>query len=217
MDISRAKAAAEHLVELLAPGCERLEVGGSVRRMRQFVGDLELVLVPKFENEAVIGQLSLMPPSEDDQARYAPDTVRVPVPLRLLEEHTDLLVPIKSGNAGRRRQDHEDRPDGLKMDAKVWRLWMDPPGLVVECYVATPETWGLALMVRTGSADFSRGLYARWKRLEGGQGYGRDLRWHDHDGKVIDTPEERDVFKAVQLQWLEPWEREHDVEMRGGR
>ena len=49
--------------------------------------------------------------------------------------------------------------------------------------------------MRTGSADFSQAVLARWERWTGG-GYSRDLRLHSSSGDVHPTPEEEDVFEA---------------------
>ena len=43
----RARQLAEALIADLAPGCERIEVAGSIRRRKPEVGDLEIVCVPK--------------------------------------------------------------------------------------------------------------------------------------------------------------------------
>jgi DNA polymerase/3'-5' exonuclease PolX len=42
-----ARAAAEQIVALLAPACERIEIAGSLRRECAYVGDIELVAIPK--------------------------------------------------------------------------------------------------------------------------------------------------------------------------
>ena len=44
---SIAMPEAEAIVERLAPACERLAIGGSLRRLKPFVGDIEIVFSPK--------------------------------------------------------------------------------------------------------------------------------------------------------------------------
>jgi DNA polymerase/3'-5' exonuclease PolX len=34
------------MVELLGPGCERIEVAGSIRRQKEMIGDIEIVCIP---------------------------------------------------------------------------------------------------------------------------------------------------------------------------
>ena len=47
MNLDRAKALAERIVEALRPHCERIEIAGSIRRERAEVNDIDLVLIPK--------------------------------------------------------------------------------------------------------------------------------------------------------------------------
>jgi DNA polymerase/3'-5' exonuclease PolX len=211
MEHAKANAAALQLFELLEPDCERLEIAGSLRRQRPQVGDIELVLQPKMREvidqgaQFALGETE--PPSREEPAAMES--------LRWLERDNQ-IVPIKSGTAGRRKRDH--KPSfGLAPDAMVWRFWLNDPGIVTEICVMTPAKWGLGLMVRTGSAEFVKGMYGRWKRLEGGQGYGAGGRWINAKGDEIDTPEERDVFEAAGLDWLDPTSREYSIERRSLR
>ncbi|MBA7555427.1 hypothetical protein ES705_48089 [subsurface metagenome] len=48
MELKKAKAIADELVELLRLACERLVVAGSIRRRKPDVGDIELLCIPKF-------------------------------------------------------------------------------------------------------------------------------------------------------------------------
>jgi len=47
--LDKAKALADKIVAVLAPACDRLEIAGSIRRRQQFVGDVEIVAIPKRE------------------------------------------------------------------------------------------------------------------------------------------------------------------------
>lgn len=46
---------ANYIVERLAPACERIEIGGSLRRKKAEVGDIEIVAVPKL-NYDLLGE-----------------------------------------------------------------------------------------------------------------------------------------------------------------
>jgi DNA polymerase/3'-5' exonuclease PolX len=49
---------AQELVELLRDGCARLEIAGSLRRRRPEVGDIELVAIPRVQEETdLFGQV----------------------------------------------------------------------------------------------------------------------------------------------------------------
>lgn len=50
MELEKAKAIAEELKGLLEPACEKIVVAGSIRRQKPFVGDVELLCVPIYDN-----------------------------------------------------------------------------------------------------------------------------------------------------------------------
>lgn len=47
MSLRRARAVAAEMVEALRPYCHRVEVAGSIRRGREWIGDIEIVAIPK--------------------------------------------------------------------------------------------------------------------------------------------------------------------------
>ena len=47
MELIKARAIAEELKGLLEPGCQRIEIAGSIRRQKPDVGDVELLCIPK--------------------------------------------------------------------------------------------------------------------------------------------------------------------------
>jgi DNA polymerase/3'-5' exonuclease PolX len=87
-------------------------------------------------------------------------------------------------------------------------------GVQLDLFVAQPDSGGLTLLVRTGSAAFSTALLARWKRR---QGIGRDQpgsvdgRLMTRNGRVVPTPEEETVFQLLGMQPVPP-ERRSGVE-----
>lgn len=82
----------------------------------------------------------------------------------------------------------------------------------VDLFLATPDTWGSIFTIRTGSADFSHWLVTHeprgacpWPVRFGGEGaYPGRLT---HNGRLLATPEERDVFAALGLAYIDPAER----------
>jgi DNA polymerase/3'-5' exonuclease PolX len=82
-------------------------------------------------------------------------------------------------------------------------------GLPVDLFLVKPETWGVQLALRTGSADFSHWLVTACR--QGGARPDtlliREGRVWRPDGGMLETPEERDVFAALGLAWLEPQAR----------
>lgn len=75
-------------------------------------------------------------------------------------------------------------------------------GILIDLFLATPETWGVIYTVRTGSADFSHGLFAYGNR----RGItSREARLVSLvTGKPFDTPEEHDVFNALGVRYVRP-------------
>ena len=47
MELLKARGIAEQLKELLQSSCERIEIRGSIRRLKPQVGDIELLAIPK--------------------------------------------------------------------------------------------------------------------------------------------------------------------------
>jgi DNA polymerase (family 10) len=47
LSLANGEAIAAKIISALAPMCERIEVAGSIRRRRQSVGDVDIVLLPK--------------------------------------------------------------------------------------------------------------------------------------------------------------------------
>jgi len=81
-------------------------------------------------------------------------------------------------------------------------------GVQLDLFITTPEQWGVIFMIRTGSANFSKLMVTA--RQEGGY---CPSHMHFKDGWLwsgenkLDTPEERDVFKLLGVEWVEPRNR----------
>ncbi len=48
MELQKAKEIAEKIKGLLAPACNRIVIAGSIRRQKSEVGDIELLVIPKY-------------------------------------------------------------------------------------------------------------------------------------------------------------------------
>ena len=95
-----------------------------------------------------------------------------------------------------------------KIKGDAWGKYtqrMLPEGVKLDLFRAVPENWGHILAIRTGSADFSKALAARWVK----KGYHSDggmLR--NSKGTIIPIPEEQVLFDLLALDWVDP-ERRH--------
>jgi DNA polymerase (family 10) len=111
MELKKAQMIADEVVSKLSPYCERIAVAGSIRRKKDWVRDLDLVVIPSNQGH-FLGTLY------------------------------DMGL-IKSG-AGKL----------LRVELQLGF----PAGLMLDVYIATPETWATLLLIRTGSAAHNRKL-----------------------------------------------------------
>lgn len=189
---------ADELVDTLRPHCLRIEVAGSVRRQSPLVGDLELLVVPRWGSLAG-GELGDL---------FGANLLAAEV--RRLAVLGELAV-LKPGT--RERVPWEVRDDG-----RYWRLALrlsgrGEPDFPLDVFVQSSATWGLNLVIRTGSASgpagelgFAPAVLRRWKALTGG-GRAEGAQLYDASGRLHPTPEEEDVFGALEMPAVEPWRR----------
>lgn len=178
---------AEKLVERLAPACVRIEIAGSLRRQCPYVGDIELVAIPKFVRP-VLGQtpVECWGWSELDHL------------LAKLESAKQIDI-LKGGKLrGRDRKYTQFAFVSNAGQQYTVDLFLQPD----------PATWGVNLMIRTGSQDFSRRMVT--PKAKGG--------WMPNEFNVADarvwlgpdavtTPEERTVFELWGMAYVRPEER----------
>lgn len=196
MELAAAQRAASALLGDLLDVCERVEVGGSIRRRVPQVKDIELVLIPKWGRQQISGQASFLGDNTE-----AVNLARE----RLLQmQDRGLIEVIKPGT-------RDLVPWSLSTDGRYWRLHLPDERVRVDVFVCDERTWGLNLMIRTGSgvgpdgrpeSGFAPAMLSRWKVISGGRSEGAMLR--DKHGGIVETPEERDVFDAIRVRWVEP-------------
>ena len=190
MLFSTAHAIAAELVAGFAPNCERVEIAGSLRRKRPEIKDIEIIAIPKFVEDPAHAPLVL----------FASDAL--PAPRNALydaiRKHADIRW-IKPGTP-----DIVDWP--IQPNGKYWRGFVQPAGIKLDLFLTTPDAWGAVFLIRTGSAQFSQAVatYA----IRRGMGL-RATGVVDAAGQLIPTPEERDVFAALAIPWIDPSDR-HD-------
>ena len=179
--LAEARHTAGQIYGQLDPSCVRLSIAGSIRRGRPDIGDIELVAVPRF-----------------------------------LEEPSDLWGGTRQvsllANA-LAREEREQVLERISGGDRYVKLRHVRSGMQVDLFITTPEQWGLILLIRTGPADYSqwlvtearrRGLHVAGGRLHNGSGLpGRT----DCSCQVIPTPDERDVYTALALPYVEPADR----------
>ncbi len=99
----------------------------------------------------------------------------------------------------------------LKLNGHKQKKIILPDGLGVDLFIVTPPAeWGVILMLRTGSADFSHrlatpkqfgGFLPSFLKMKDGAFV------HVRTGEVQSTPTEREVFKLLGMKFIPPEER----------
>lgn len=98
---------------------------------------------------------------------------------------------------------------GNNPNGRYYQLMLDD-SMQLDLFLADEDNYGLILLIRTGSSEFSASMLARWKRV---QGIGPDQRGSvngrlvTRDGVVIPTPTEAAVFAACRVPFIPPHER----------
>lgn len=192
--LAEALIHAHELARRMAPACERLEIAGSIRRAAPEVGDIELVVIPRWREVEAPGPRPLFgPPAlerRNDLVALLRDLIGEGA-LTALKMSTSDEVVVPAAD--------------LRDDAKAMKF-RHRSGMQVDLFICTPETWGLNFFIRTGPGDFGRRALAHWKRITGG-GYADEAQLYNAAGKLVPTPEEADVFSALKVGWIEPARR----------
>jgi DNA polymerase/3'-5' exonuclease PolX len=185
-----AVAIARAFVDALDGCYTELKVAGSLRRRLAYVGDVEIVCVPRLE--ALEGGLF------GDAITHRN---RLEDRLQALLEH-DEITQRKDTNGATRW--------GPTLKFLTFQ------GARIDLFCPSAERFGWILLLRTGPAAFSRQLVVRrgQRTKDGRPGLlparllPRDgwLTWRV-SGERIATPTEQHAFDALDLPYVEPWER----------
>lgn len=201
-------ARARELVDLLRPACEQIEIAGSLRRNESGstahrVGDIEIVCLPKTSEQTLPAQLNMFDTAAP-QAREQRISQLDPLLDSLIERgilHRDYPYGGRKGKWGNR----------FKM---LWTKWaVDANGekityvVQVDLFIVLPPSqWGAQFLIRTGPRDFNQALmgYINWytpfKQKDG-------QLVDAQTGSIVDTPTERDYFRALGLPFIAPHRR----------
>ena len=94
-----------------------------------------------------------------------------------------------------------------KRGEKYTQVVIDAPGaglVQVDLFMtADPAKWGMLYFIRTGCANFSKRAVEHWTKITRG-GHSEGLLLTYPDGTVYPTPEEADVFRALDCPFIPP-------------
>jgi len=192
MDLEHARQLAVALSLALEPGCERINVAGSVRREKPEPHDLEIVAIPRIERVSTGNLFGEMSELEVDHFEPALNAV--------LEAGLWEFDPVLKRNGPRYKRLREVRT-----------------GMCCDVFLATYAGWGGAMVIRTGPADFSHDLVtlALRQRKHVADGYLVHGHMKSENGcpkgsscpLIIPTLDELAFFGALGLPWCEPKDR----------
>jgi DNA polymerase/3'-5' exonuclease PolX len=178
--LEHARLLADEVVALLEPYAQRIVVAGSIRRRRADVGDVEIVAIPRHG----VVQADLFAPGEGLNRDLLGARC-----VELLAEGVLAHRPDVNGH----------NAFGAKFKRLLYR------GVPLDLFSPDAATWGVVLAIRTGPAEFSHrlvtprrqgGLLPDWLRVAEGR------IWRATT--PLETPEEENVFEAINLPFIPP-------------
>ncbi len=179
MTLAKARALAEKIAAELAPGCARCEIAGSVRRQCPQVHDLEIVCIPRFQEDLFGG---------------AAGSYLDPILERLVI--AGRLERIKGGSKYK-----QYLVPGAKVCLDLFLV--TPETWAIQYLIRTGSHQFSKQAVQTRDAltpDGRPGLLPPgWHVAEG-------LLWKD-DGELVPLVEEQDFFAAIGLEFVPPESR----------
>jgi len=199
MKLELLQPIAQTLIDQLSSACVRIEIAGGVRRGKAEPHDLELVALPATGEYTVPNLFG-----------------------EIIERHTinlleDALVTLLQAGAW------DFDPDVKRNGPKYKRLRHVATGACCDLFITDRRRWGYTFTVRTGPKDFSKALvkhaHRRGMFFKDGLLHQHAPSFDEHGDvkpclagekclKIIETPEERDVFDALGLPWIDPGKRD---------
>lgn len=178
MQLEDAQVLADIVRHALEPFCERVAAAGSIRRLKAEVNDVDIVALPKVVSQP--GPLGgTVKFSETDVFRFLlPKAVK--------------KVGFTCEACGQELLRFNRLEDGFQVDV----------------YRARAETWGVILLVRTGSKEHNVKLCSlarsKWLKLSACEG----VVTQEGFGRIVASRTEEEVFAALGLGFVEPKDRE---------
>jgi DNA polymerase (family 10) len=166
LDRTEIEPLALKIIRAIEPYSAKAEVAGSIRRQKDTVNDIDIVVEPKPHS-----WIKLL-----KEIRRKFDAVTEKQGAKL----ATLYVPFVS----KQRQGY----------------------VQVDLYRATKRTWGILLLIRTGSAKHNIYLASLAIRKGYRLAYSKGLL--DEKGEVVASKTEREVFQALGLDYIQPQDRE---------
>lgn len=191
MNLPTAQRYAEHLKTWIAPLCSRVEIAGSVRRLRPVCNDVDLVCIPKLEAATtdLLGEETEPPKSllRDFLMRYVAEKIKLP---------DGQAAWFRSSMSGHRND---------FVGPETVNFLLQLPRCELDVFAANEATFATRFLIRTGSKEHNIWIAQRAQRL-GGRLDPQSGLWM---GDVHHQPKSEEEFYAViDLPFIPPAERE---------
>lgn len=182
-----AMQVAAYLSTSLGLSCERVEIAGSLRRRKEKVGDIELLIIPRI-----------------DQRRNAESIFEESIDHNCADER--LRAMLESGELAKR----VGAKGGTSWGAENKLGVHVESGIPVDIFTASAMTWANLLVCRTGGmanniAIASNARARGWKWNPYNVGFTRLTG--PSRGTVKPMYTEREIFAFAGMKYQEPWER----------
>jgi len=186
MNYKQAYTFTAWILEYIRPACEKAEIGGSLRRMKEDVHDAEIVCKPS----------TAIPRVEFGQKIYKTLLDRVLDNL----EFDGALHKIKGADKMKQYRTGRWQEFGYEppLNPFMLELWICTP----------PASWGVLYMIRTGPAEFSR--YMVTQKSKGGA---LPNEYHVDQGAIwkeqerVEIPDEQTYFDLCGMKYIAPEKR----------
>lgn len=185
------------VIEILKPGCIRIEVKGSICRASPNVNDIEILAIP---------DLTPLPLPRAEIGK--------PMPIIHKTKVDEIVYCMKKKSEG------GNEPWTLeKSGDKYKRFYVRDHKISVDLFLVTPPAqWGVQSVIRTGPSDFSHWMVTRESQggalpdayiVEGGCVGQRVVGSKGGFARMgeFSMPEEVDFFKLCGMEWIEPRRR----------
>lgn len=191
--LDEATDRALEVIDLLAPYATRITIGGSIRRGKASVGDMEIICQSDVQ-DLPVGRKGFIKVPKTPAISWICE--------RLNEEGVfDKRLNINGKPIAWAKERYK---------AAVYK------GIALDIFIVTPpRQWGVIHLIRTGPGDANEVLVTQQGRrtTQGDTGIlPAHLKFEDgqlwQNGTVLETPEESDVFKALLFPYIPPPNRD---------
>jgi DNA polymerase/3'-5' exonuclease PolX len=153
MDLLTACTLAKELLQDIKAGCEKITIAGSIRRKKPRVKDIEIVVIPTintYDEKNLFGEV-------------------------IETKETDVLEELLNALLGTRKWQWKKDDKIKRWGPRYKKLRHKKLDISCDIFYAKVGSWGGALTIRTGPAEFSKGIAM----------YTQSLGYHLADGYLL--------------------------------